>query len=481
MEVVSARSGALGLGPADGGACLEPQPAHLVVAEPGGAPPRWSGTTRWGARLGLGLPDAAVVLAAALITGGGIAHLAGAAATLLVLASAGLYREHLALSVLDDIPVVVRAVVAGCGAGVVTSGAVGGTLTARPFAVAAVLAVVGLVVVRAGTYARLRALRRRGARRRALVVGCGEFGGRLATSLLKSPELGLDPVGFVDEAALLPPDQRPVPLLGRLRDLPAVLRQTAVEVVIVAFGDARESAAVDVLRSCDRLDVEVLVVPRFYELHSRSSADERVRGISLVRLRRPAFRATTWPLKRLLDVVLSATALLLLSPVLAACAVAVRWESGPGVLFRQERIGLDGRPFTLLKLRSLRPASASESATRWSIVDDERVGRVGCFLRATSLDEFPQLWNVLRGDMSLVGPRPERPHFVERFGLEHEEYAWRHRVPVGMTGWAQVNGLRGDTSIPDRARHDNDYVENWSLWWDLTILLRTLGALRGGA
>ena len=478
MDVVQPRSGSSTLALADGDRPGLP-PAHRTTG-PGEAPALRAGTTRWRARLGLLLPDAAVILAAALVAGG-TGPVVGATVTLLVLASAGLYRQHLVLSVLDDVPAVVRAVVAGCGAGALTSGAVAGTLAGRPFAAAAVLALLGLLVVRAATYARLRALRRRGARRRALVVGCGELGGRLAGLLRDSPELGLDPVGFVDEAALLPPDQRPVPLLGRLRDLPAVLPKAAVDVVIVAFGDARESAAVDVLRSCDRLDVEVLVVPRFYELHSRSAADERLCGISLVRLRRPAFRAPTWPLKRVVDIVLSGAALLLLAPVLAVCTVAVRRESGAGVLFRQERIGLDGRPFTLLKLQSLRPASATESATRWSIVDDDRLGPVGRFLRATSLDEVPQLWNVLRGDMSLVGPRPERPHFVERFSLEHEEYAWRHRVPVGLTGWAQVNGLRGDTSIPDRARHDNDYVENWSLWWDLSILVRTVGALRRGA
>jgi len=160
--------------------------------------------------------------------------------------------------------------------------------------------------------------------------------------------------------------------------------------------------------------------------------------------------------------------------VMALCALAVRWEGGPGVLFRQDRVGVDGRQITVLKFRSLRPVSDDESATRWSIADDARLGPVGRLLRSTSLDELPQLWNVITGAMSLVGPRPERPHFVEQFGARVPRYMARHRVPAGLTGWAQVHGLRGDTSIEHRAGFDNYYIENWSLWGDIKIMLRTL-------
>jgi lipopolysaccharide/colanic/teichoic acid biosynthesis glycosyltransferase len=177
--------------------------------------------------------------------------------------------------------------------------------------------------------------------------------------------------------------------------------------------------------------------------------------------------------KRALDAAVSGTALLCLSPVLAGCALAVRLGDGPGVIFRQQRIGLGGRPFTILKFRTLRPSGEHESATRWNIAHDGQMTRVGRLLRRTSLDELPQLWNVLRGDMSLVGPRPERPHFVERFGTEHPGYQDRHRMPVGITGLAQVHGLRGDTSIADRARFDNHSIDSWSLWSDVALLLRT--------
>jgi len=143
------------------------------------------------------------------------------------------------------------------------------------------------------------------------------------------------------------------------------------------------------------------------------------------------------------------------------------------VIFRQPRVGRHGVVFDCLKLRSLRPADELESATNWSVASDLRVSRVGRFLRRTSIDELPQLWNIIRGDMTLVGPRPERPHFVDKFSSEYDRYAHRHRVQAGLTGLAQVSGLRGDTSIADRARYDNYYIEHWSLWLDVKILIRT--------
>ncbi|ELS53451.1 putative Sugar transferase [Streptomyces viridochromogenes Tue57] len=177
--------------------------------------------------------------------------------------------------------------------------------------------------------------------------------------------------------------------------------------------------------------------------------------------------------KRVLDVVLSGSLLVLAGPVLLACALVLWAMDGPGVVFRQERIGRDGRPFTMLKLRTHRPASAHEAATRWSVANEQDMSRFCQFLRRTSLDELLQLWNVFRGDMSLVGPRPERPYFVARFSRAHPGYPARHRMRTGITGLAQIHGLRGDTSIEDRCRYDNAYIDNWSLWQDVCILLRT--------
>jgi lipopolysaccharide/colanic/teichoic acid biosynthesis glycosyltransferase len=181
--------------------------------------------------------------------------------------------------------------------------------------------------------------------------------------------------------------------------------------------------------------------------------------------------------KRLLDVLVSGALLVTAGPVLLVCAVVLRITGGPGVVFRQERIGKDGRPFTLLKFRTHRPADEHEAATRWSVAGESRMSPFCRFLRRTSLDELLQLWNVFRGDMSLVGPRPERPYFVARFSQDHPGYAARHRMQTGITGLAQIHGLRGDTSIEDRARFDNAYIDNWSLWQDVCILLRTAAAL----
>ncbi len=230
---------------------------------------------------------------------------------------------------------------------------------------------------------------------------------------------------------------------------------------------------VDVLRTCDRLSCEIFSVPRLFELHAITRDTDQVDGLPVVRARRSTYRSRRWALKRVLDLLAGSLAVLLVSPVLLACAVAVRREGGPGIFFRQTRIGLDGREFEIIKFRSMRPATTVESQTLWNVAQDSRIGPVGRFLRRTSLDELPQLFNVLRGDMSMVGPRPERPHFVEQFRAAYPSYTARSRVPAGLTGLAAVNGLRGDTSIEDRARYDNVYIENWSLWLDVTILLRT--------
>jgi exopolysaccharide biosynthesis polyprenyl glycosylphosphotransferase len=243
----------------------------------------------------------------------------------------------------------------------------------------------------------------------------------------------------------------------------------------------KESEMVSVIRTSDRFDCELFLVPRLFELHQVDTTMDAAWGFPLVRLRRATYRSPAWRLKRLVDVLVSGLAVLLIAPLLLALAVAVRLDGGPGILFRQERVGVDGRRFDVLKFRSMRPVDETESATNWSIAHDDRVSRLGRLLRMTSLDELPQLFNILRGGMSLVGPRPERPYFVDQFRGLYPSYEARHRVPSGLTGWAQVHGLRGDSSIADRARFDNYYIENWSLWLDLKIMLRTVSSVLRGA
>ncbi|MBK5305561.1 MAG: sugar transferase [Frankiaceae bacterium] len=389
--------------------------------------------------------------------------------------NAGLYRSRLSLSALDDLPALVGRALAA--ATIATSVAL---LVDRDLADAGLLKTAAafavlVTLMRVAAYAIVRGFRAAGwVTHPTLIFGAGKVGGQLAALLLAHPSYGLQPVGFLDTDPLLEPFERPVPLLGGQESLARVIVEFGVRDVIVAFASVAESQMVEIIRTCDRLDAEIFFVPRLFELHNTTSDMDQVWGLPLVRLRRAAFRTWSWRLKRLIDILVGAAALVVLSPLIALIAVAVRLEGEGGVLFRQERIGLDGRRFELLKFRSLRPVDDDESATRWNIANDDRLSSLGRFLRATSLDELPQLFNVLRGDMTLVGPRPERPHFVASFASTFPRYTARHRVPSGLTGWAQVHGLRGDTSIEDRARFDNYYIENWSLWSDVKILLRTV-------
>jgi exopolysaccharide biosynthesis polyprenyl glycosylphosphotransferase len=402
--------------------------------------------------------------------------LALAALILCLFQAGGLYRLRPALSVLDDTPSIVgRSLAAGSAAMVVGAieDGVAGFTRLETSAIFSALALGG----RALAYAGIRAARRRHhMEQRTLLLGGGALAGMLASNLLAHPEYGLRPEGMLDDDPLLVEGERPVPVLGGYDGLNDVVLLHSIDVVIVTFGAITEPSIVSMLRACDRLSCEIYFVPRLYELHAVASDTEVLWGIPLMRLRRAPFRSGAWTAKRISDVVLASLLLVLLAPVLAVCAIGARLETG-SVLFRQTRIGLDGQQFTLLKFCSLRPAAESESRTRWNIAEDERMRPFGRILRRTSLDELPQLWNVLRGDMALVGPRPERPYFVDEFTRQFPWYRDRHRVPVGLTGWAQIHGLRGNTSIADRARFDNFYIENWSMWGDIKIMMRTFGQL----
>ncbi len=234
-----------------------------------------------------------------------------------------------------------------------------------------------------------------------------------------------------------------------------------------------ERELLDAVRTRSCLGCDLLVVPRLHHFHTQTGIADHVGSIPIMRVRTPQLNGPARIVKRAFDITVAGFLLIILSPLLILCAIALRLEGGPNVIFRQTRVGRNGELFDCLKLRSMRPVDAAESSTNWSIANDQRVSRIGRLLRRTSVDELPQLWNILRGDMTLVGPRPERPHFVEEFSEKYDRYVHRHRVQVGLTGLAQVSGLRGDTSIADRARFDNYYIENWSLWLDVKIVFRT--------
>jgi exopolysaccharide biosynthesis polyprenyl glycosylphosphotransferase len=394
---------------------------------------------------------------------------------IVLLSGGGRYRARLHLSVLDELPSVIGRLF------------VAAALVASVFAlrhegdgVEAFLLIVlpglGLVVLGrvATTRFILAARERRVVAHRTLVVGGGPLAADVVELLQRHPRYGLAVAGFLDEGCHCPA-AAVAPHVGTLADLERVVVENGIDVVLVAGGEFDEAELLDRVRTraCDGVDL--LIVPRLPAFVTQTGTGDHIGSVPIMRIRTPPLDGVSWSLKRLFDVAVSVAMLVLLAPVLAACALAVRVEGGPGVIFRQARVGRDGRQFECLKLRSMRPADERESATRWSVVDDKRVGPVGRLLRRTSLDELPQLWNILRGDMTLVGPRPERPHFVEKYSSELPRYGHRHRVPAGLTGLAQVSGLRGaDTPISERARFDNFYIENWSLWLDAKVLLRTI-------
>lgn len=417
------------------------------------------------------------------------------AAVLVCRGAVDLYRPRLRLSYFDDVPRAMSAVSIGL---VLVLGVQVLLLGVDPPAShlllgAGVLLVLG-EIQRATSLAVARRVRRRTDRgERTLIVGYDEVAVELVRAMTSHPEFGLRPVGLLGAESLDDPPTVTLvrrgtarrvgsrtavdPSLDRLEgELAEIVPRHEVTSIVIAFS-LSDTEAVELATVGDRLGCTVLALPRLFELYGEGRGVERLRSFPLVRLCADPTRRTSWLLKRTVDRVVALLALILLLPLLGALALLVLVDGGRPVIFSQERVGAGGRLFRLHKFRSLRPADAHEGDTRWSIDDDPRVSRVGRLLRRTSLDELPQVWNVLRGDMSIVGPRPERPAFVERFSATHGYYAARHRVPSGLTGLAQVNGLRGDTSIADRARYDNYYIASWSLWLDVRIVCLTVGEL----
>ncbi|MFE5634599.1 sugar transferase [Streptomyces sp. NPDC056470] len=453
-------------GPGPGRASLAPQrgrPDRFPLPPRRPAPPRLTAVPLVAA------DGLAVLIAAALLPEpqrGLRLFLLVAVCVLVVNAHAGLHRPSGATaSVLDELPALAaRAGVAWCVAAAAVA-AFAPSLAIGPGALCSAYATQLAAVALAR--ALVHAAGRRRARtnpRSALVVGGPAAARRLAAALAQHPEYGIRPVGIVGSR----PDGEPgLPVLTSSEEIHRAVIQNTVRDAVFLTDD---SSLVTLFQHYG------CTTWRVGGRDHDGPMGDHLWGYACRRLvpldERPGQGA-----KRALDVVLAGPALVLALPVLLLCAVAVRLSDGPGVLFRQERVGQHGRLFTLLKFRTIRPADETESATRWSVAADRRMSAVGGFLRKSSLDELPQLWNVLRGDMSLVGPRPERPYFVTQFSRLHTGYADRHRMPVGLTGLAQVNGLRGDTSIEDRCRFDNHYIDHWSLWQDVRILLRTAAGL----
>jgi len=329
---------------------------------------------------------------------------------------------------------------------------------------------------RAGIIATVRMRRRRGYNMsQAIIVGGGELGQAVAQKIAELPQIGLRVAGFVDdEAPPAAPGGPSLRYLGRIDDLPELVRTHKASQVFFAL--PRESHA-DLERGLALLGqemIDILIVPDILQFVMLRAGLESLDGIPMINLAETPLSGWYAPVKRLTDLVFSLLGLVILAPLLLLIAVAIKFTSAGPILYRQERISLDGTLFEMFKFRSMRLNAEDETGAVWASPDDPRRTRVGTFLRRTSLDELPQLFNILKGEMSFVGPRPERPVFVDRFRENIPRYMLRHKVKCGLTGWAQVNGWRGNTSIEKRIEYDIYYVENWSLTFDLKILWLTL-------
>ena len=389
-----------------------------------------------------------------------------------VWATLGLYKQRFTPTAFKDARPLALGGTAGIGLAALVQ-------SAQPTTLFTALAVLMVIATMSRTVAYLVVRRRRAAGREvfpAVVVGTGQGAPLLIQRALGHPETGIRIAGWLRDENHPDSDEHPRPSVRPISMLRWVLATTDVRHVFLAGRDEEQDRIVEQLRDWSSWQsVSVHKVPNLLEFHTRGT--DEVWGIPVDSLHNPWANRAARRLKRAFDFSVSGIALVALAPLLAMLAVAVRWELGPGVIFRQTRVGLDGEPFELFKFRSLRPTSNRQ----WSVADPDAIGPVGRFMRKSSLDELPQLLNVLRGNMSLVGPRPETPQYVEEFSAQIDGYKHRHRVPVGLTGLAACRGLRGATSLQERVYFDNHYIENWSLWLDLTILARTVSAVLRGS
>lgn len=316
-------------------------------------------------------------------------------------------------------------------------------------------------------------LRRRGLwSDRLLIIGTGDVGRMILQKVRQMPRLGYEVVGFIDGDDSPVEEIMGVPILGGIDDIPELIKAHEIEEVIIGRPELAHQEVLAIISRCERGQVGIKIFPDLFQIIATELSIGDLGGLPLLTVRDVALRGWKLTLKRIVDLLGSAIGLIVLSPILMLIAVIIKLDSRGPVFYAQERMGLDAKPFWCLKFRSMR-TDAEKHGPGWTVESDPRVTRLGRLIRRLSIDELPQLINVFVGDMSLVGPRPERPVYVNQFRRSIPRYMDRHREKAGMTGWAQVNGLRGDTSIAERTKYDLWYIENWSLWLDFKIILRT--------
>jgi Undecaprenyl-phosphate glucose phosphotransferase len=396
----------------------------------------------------------------------------------------GLYREERARPMVDEATAVAGAVSIGTLIGIACTSFLFKNSLLEPDYSRGMMIYAWLLTIVFSVSARLvhrRAkewLRERGwGQIRVLVVGSGEVGQMIVQKLLHSPGMGYRVVGVVNGQThkLV----HGVPVLGAVDDLPEIIATHGVEEVIIGVPDASHQELLRIIALCERGHAIIKVFPDLFQIMASEITIGDLNGLPLLNVRDIALQGWRLQVKRAMDVVGAVVGLVFLSPVLLALAILIKLDSPGPVFYVQERMGLDAKPFWIVKFRSM-CVDAEADGPGWTVKDDPRCTRLGRWLRQTSLDELPNLINVLWGEMSLVGPRAERPVYVEQFRRTIPRYMDRHRIKTGMTGWAAINDLRGDTSIAERTKYDLWYIENWSLLLDLKILIRTFFRGRSG-
>lgn len=309
---------------------------------------------------------------------------------------------------------------------------------------------------------------------RVLIAGTGDLARHVADRFLQHGTFGHTVVGFIDDIKEDHLGYRGLPVLGKFSETKQIVQREHIDQIYVALPLGQHIKMLELIETANQECIEIKIIPDFLQFVTLRAKLEDLDGIPIININDVPLRGINSFVKRTLDVGLATLGLLFLAIPFAAIAVAIRATSAGPVFYRQERMGLDGQPFMVLKFRSMFDGAERDTGPVWARENDPRRTKVGRFLRRFSLDEFPQLWNVVKGDMSLVGPRPERPFFVDKFKQRLPQYMLRHKVKSGMTGWAQVNGWRGNTSIEKRIEYDLYYIENWSVTLDIKIIWLTI-------
>jgi Undecaprenyl-phosphate glucose phosphotransferase len=338
-----------------------------------------------------------------------------------------------------------------------------------------VVGILGLTSTRYFARKTLKILRRRGCNQRfALIAGTGELGQKILEKIELYPELGIQVIGYLTHKFEEVGEKvKNIPILGRYEDLDRIFGENKVDIFFIALPIHEYDGLESLIKKVRGHLADIKVVPGAYEFLSLRGGIDELDDLPIVSLQSSPLYGWDRVYKRIFDLILGTVILVVTFPIMVFIAFLVKWTSEGPVFYKQERVGMDGRSFQMLKFRTMKNDAEKETGPVWAKEDDPRRTKTGTFLRKTSLDEIPQLLNVMKGEMSLVGPRPERPVFVEKFRNRIPSYMLRHKIKAGMTGWAQVNGWRGNTSIEKRIEHDLYYIENWSIGFDLRILFMT--------